>query len=308
MLTVVMVATLASAALWQQWRDVEVETAERNRVQAAWLLLGALDWSRVVLQEDSRANRSNPIDHLGEPWAVPLQEARLSTFLSAQKNISQVDSSMADVQDAFLSGEVIDMQSRLNLRNLYKGLNQEISAESLKPFTRLFDRLNLPASAAMQLANGLQQAARGTAQNAPLMPRTVRQLVWLGVDPQLIARIEPYVCLLPEATQININTASAEVLWASIPDLDWAKANQLVQLRSATPFKTLGAASQALELSIIIPSSTHSVTTRFFEARGRLRLGENVISERSVLQRDAMAVKTIWHERRDWGMPAAPAP
>ena len=66
--SLVLVATLASAALWQQWRDVEVESAERNRVQANWLLLGALDWSRVVLQEDSRANRSNPIDHLGEPW------------------------------------------------------------------------------------------------------------------------------------------------------------------------------------------------------------------------------------------------
>ena len=43
MLTVVLVATLASAALWQQWRDVEIETAERNRVQANWLLLGAQD-------------------------------------------------------------------------------------------------------------------------------------------------------------------------------------------------------------------------------------------------------------------------
>ena len=306
MLTVVMVATLASAALWQQWRDVEVETAERNRVQAAWLLLGALDWSRVVLQEDSRANRSNPIDHLGEPWAVPLQEARLSTFLSAQKNISQVDSSMADVQDAFLSGEVIDMQSRLNLRNLYKGLNQEISAESLKPFTRLFDRLNLPASAAVQLANGLQQAARGTAQNAPLMPRTVRQLVWLGVDPQLIARIEPYVCLLPEATQININTASAEVLYASDEELDWASANQLVQLRDSSPFKSVAAARTALGRPNALNNSAHSVTTSYFEAHGRLRLGDNVLSQRSLIQRNDMTVNTLWQEQADWGLPAIP--
>jgi general secretion pathway protein K len=33
MLTVALVATMAAAALWQQWRSVEVETAERARVQ-----------------------------------------------------------------------------------------------------------------------------------------------------------------------------------------------------------------------------------------------------------------------------------
>ena len=38
MLTVALVATFASAALWQQWRSVEVEAAERARVQSAWVL------------------------------------------------------------------------------------------------------------------------------------------------------------------------------------------------------------------------------------------------------------------------------
>ena len=37
MLIVVLVATLASSALWQQWRAVEVEAAERSRTQSAWV-------------------------------------------------------------------------------------------------------------------------------------------------------------------------------------------------------------------------------------------------------------------------------
>lgn len=304
MLTVVMVATLASAALWQQWRDVEVESAERNRVQAAWLLLSALDWSRVVLQEDSRANRSNPIDHLGEPWAVPLQEARLSTFLAAQKNTTQVGEPQSDMQDAFLSGEVIDLQSRLNLRNLFSGTDKTVKPEDLQPFVRLFDRLGLPGSAATQIASALQQAARGTAQNAPLMPRTVRQLSWLGIDPRIISRIDPYVTLLPERTQININTASAEVLYASDEGLDWASASQLVQLRDSTPFKSVAAARTALGRSNAFSGDVHTVTTSYFEARGRLRLGDNTLSQRSLIQRKDMTVTTLWQEQADWGMPA----
>src|SRR5256885_5596700 len=87
-------------------------------MQAAWILLGALDWSRVVLAEDART--SLQVDHLAEPWAVPLQEARLSTFLAAQNNVSQVDDGMADMQDAFLSGQrseehTSELQSPCNL-------------------------------------------------------------------------------------------------------------------------------------------------------------------------------------------------
>lgn len=308
MLTVVLVATLASAALWQQWRDVEIETAERNRVQANWLLLGAQDWSRVVLQEDSRANRSNPVDHLGEPWAVPLEEARLSTFLAAKNNISQVDDGLADVQDAFLSGEIVDLQSRLNLLNLMSGTNKSVTEENLQPFMRLFERLGLPSSTAMQIATALQQASHNNAQTAPLMPRTVEQLGWLGIDAVTIARIGPYVTLLPQRTPVNINTASAEVIWASTKDLDWARANQLVQLRNASPFKSLSAAAKAIGMSSNFESSTHSVTTEYFEARGRLRLGDNILSQRSLIERKDMNVNTLWQEHADWGMPADPRP
>lgn len=45
MLTVALVASLASAALWQQWRSIEVEAAERARSQSLWVLTGALDWA-----------------------------------------------------------------------------------------------------------------------------------------------------------------------------------------------------------------------------------------------------------------------
>src|ERR1700712_5478107 len=83
MLTVTLVATLAAGAMWQQWRGAEVEAAHRSRVQSSWILAGVLDWARLILREDFQAGN---IDHLAEPWAVPLQEARLSTFLAADPN------------------------------------------------------------------------------------------------------------------------------------------------------------------------------------------------------------------------------
>ena len=40
MITVALVATLAAGSLWRQWRGVEVERAERARVQSDWILTG----------------------------------------------------------------------------------------------------------------------------------------------------------------------------------------------------------------------------------------------------------------------------
>ena len=105
MLTVTLVATIAASAVWQQWRNLEVEGAERTRVQAAWLLLSGLDFSRQILRQDAR---NGGVDSLSEPWSVPLAEARLSTFLQATNNQSNVDDSSIDAAQAFLSGAIVD--------------------------------------------------------------------------------------------------------------------------------------------------------------------------------------------------------
>jgi general secretion pathway protein K len=121
MIIVTLVATMASAMVWRQYRAVQIEAAERARAQASWILQGSLDWARLILREDARADRDaqrrgeQAVDHLGEVWAVPLAEARLSTFLAADK------SNADDGPEAFLSGSLEDAQSRYNLRHLLSG-------------------------------------------------------------------------------------------------------------------------------------------------------------------------------------------
>lgn len=303
MLTVTLVATFAATALWQQWRSVEIETAERARAQAGWILLGALDWSRVVLREDAR---SGGPDHLAEPWAVPLQEARLSSFLAAEANVSQVDDASSETANAFLSGEVIDLQSRMNLRNLLQR-----NEDTDKAFNRLFDRLGLPPDSLQQIVIALRQAdsAGSNEQSmAPLMPRTLAQLGWLGIAPGVIARLEPHVTLLPVRTPVNLNTATPEVIWASIEGLDWSQANQFIQAREARPVRNTAEALTRLGLPADTQHSALAVSSSFFEIRGRLRLGQTLVSERSLVERQGMNVITLWRERGPWTSASLPLP
>ena len=295
MLVVTLVATLAAAALWQQWRSVEVEAAQRGRVQSSWILVGALDWGRLILREDAR---SGGADHLGEPWAVPLEEARLSTFFASTTSASE---KADDVQQSFISGQIIDLQSRLNVLNLVDGA--QISPPALRAFDKLFTLLGLDSAELGVLAQNLRAALDYSADNpqarqALLLPQRVEQLAWMGLSPRTVAALSPYITVLPVRTAVNLNTAPAEVLFASIDTLDMAGARQLVTARALAHFqKTEDVAKLLGDRPGQIVQGQHSVASRFFQVRGRLRLDQTTVQERSVVQRDGLDVKTLWRER-----------
>lgn len=305
MLTVALVATFAAASLWQQWRSIEVETAERARVQAGWILTGGLDWARLILREDQ-----NNFDHLGEPWAVPLEEARLSSFLAAERGTT-VDSG-AEVLDAFLSGQIIDLQSLLNVGNLIKpdGKLADGPGEGGESFARLFDLLGLPREHLDKLAENLRFASDKSVDNrsasmAPLRPQQLEQLVWLGIPAQTVAVLQPYVTILPtppggSPATVNLNTATAEVIYASIHSLSLAEAQLIVAERERAPFRNTADVNKLFPgVTSKVPPSVFQVgvASNFFEIRSRLRLDKLVVEERSIVERRGRDVKVLRRER-----------
>ena len=322
MLVVTLVATLASVALWQQWRHVEVESAERHRVQSGWLLNGALDWSRLILREDALASHASNTgiagspptsagsgaDHLAEPWALPLQEAKLSTFLAQDQQLREGD------PEVFLSGQVTDAQSRLNLSNWYEAADGQrmgqLNPSMQAALSRLFSVLGLPASelnvlsrewlAAAQAARtplgAANAVATGNTAGAALLPQQVPQLQWLGLSRDTVERLALHVTILPEVTPVNLNTASAEVIYASVPGLDLAAAQQFVQQRARAHFSNLTDASKALG-GKPLEARWHTVGSRFFQVWGRLRMEDRTQEETALILRDAGNVSFVWRQK-----------
>jgi general secretion pathway protein K len=281
MIIVTLVATLAASMVWQQWRAVQVESAERARVQAAWILSGALDWARLILREDQKSKRGSTVTALGEPWSTELKEARISTFLAVDKNNAD------DGPEAFLSGQITDAQAGYNLANL---LSQgKVDALELEALERLCQSVGIESGVALRIATGLAAAsAVGTSAQttaaAPLMPRSVDQLGWLGIDAASVKALSPFVVLLPAATPVNVNTASREVLAAVIKGLDLGTAERLIQVRQRQAFKDLPEFSA--QLTTPPPATTKlAVHSDYFEVRGRVRLVDRVLTERSLVRR-----------------------
>ena len=293
MVLLTVVATLASGMVWQQWKGVQVEASERARVQSGWILQGALDWARLILREDARSGRATS---LNEPWATPLAEARLSTFLAVdQENNAEAG------PEAFLAGSISDAQARYNLRNLL--VDGKVAPAQLALLQRLCASAGLAPDSAAQLANGWLAAhaaapaagSTATQSNAPLPPQQLADLAWLGLDALTIERLASVLVLLPVRTPVNLNTASREVLAGVINGLDLGGADRLVLARQRQPFRTLEEAATVLGPGVPLVAGEVDVKSAFFEVRGRLRLEHRVLTEQTLIERktglDVVAVQ-----------------
>ena len=228
--------------------------------------------------------RARPCSGRLDPFrrgATPLAEARLSTFLASDK------SNADGAPEAFLSGSISDVQARYNLMGLVA--QGKVDPLGLAALERLCLAVGLESGVAQRIANGLRDATAlpGSAEataTAPLLPQSVAQLAWFGLDDASVKALEPYVVLLDAATPVNVNTAPREVLVAAIKGLDLATAERLLQLRQRTPFSTLEKFKEQLP-GLDFTGAQLDTKSSYFEVRGRIRLGERVLVERSVVYR-----------------------
>lgn len=303
MVILTLVATLAAGMVWQFTRSLQVEAAGRARAQSAWILSGALDWARLIVGEDK-----GDVDYLGDVWAVPLAEGRLSTFLQAERGSNSVttgSSAEDDGPDAFLSGVITDATSRWNLLNVVKD-DGSLLKDQLQVLERLCAAAGAPSDLPVRLAEAFQAAYTGRA-GAALMPRSMRDLVWLGVEPAVATSLESFVTILPRQTKVNVNTASREVI-AAVANISSGQAQAIVEARQRTPFPDTGPLASLLPPAPPSPGpglppppaavSYFDVKSSFFEIRGRLRLDDHTLEEISMVERrDARRVRSFHHER-----------
>jgi general secretion pathway protein K len=106
------------------------------------------------------------------------------------------------------------------------------------------------------------------------------------------------VTVLPVRTTLNLNTASAEAMSASMESLSIANARQLVERRTRSFFKTVDDANAGLPSGGSRFNATqHGVGTQYFEVQGRLRLDRTWVEEHSLVQRNGITVTTLWRTR-----------
>jgi general secretion pathway protein K len=279
MLIVAAVAALVSGAMWQQNALIRQTENELQYAQARWLMRGAIDWAGVILREDAR---TSSVDHPGEPWAVPLADTRLN------ENDGR--------PPAYMAGGIQDEQGKFNLRNLVA--NAQIDSRELATLGRLVASLGLNEALAQRIAERVLAAVQAAAARQPALGLVeVDDLIAVdGMDPKALERLHPYLTVLPEATPVNANTASAEVLAAQFPDFSVMDARRLVSERERAFFKDLGDARSRLSNAGANSAAQAplAVATRYFAIEGDVTYGHARMRARALVKREGNRVELLW--------------
>lgn len=282
-LVVVAAATVAVSAM--MWREaIAVRKVENQAAlgEARWLARSAIEWARLVLLQDARTTN---VDHLGEIWAVPVVETRVTDDLATSQPVGSAtaDTSptpFADNDAAFVSGRMRDAQSRINLNGLVTG--DQVDEQRLATLTRLLAVLNLKKDLAKEFA-----AHMALPPMAPDFDAFAAELVRTGaIDAAVADRLRPFLVILPAPTPVNLNTAPAEVLAACFPDLPLDGARALVRSREQAWFNQVGDAAGRLPGVGGQGNPTNvSVSSGYFEVDGRVRVGRADLQVSALIER-----------------------
>ncbi|MFN5131169.1 MAG: general secretion pathway protein GspK [Burkholderiales bacterium] len=294
MLVVAIAASLAAQVFERQQLAVRTIENRMDASQIRWIERAASDWARLVLRLDAR---TTTIDHLGEPWAMAIQQTELDPTVYGGARAGTKDAK------AVLSGQIQDAQARFNLRNLLQTGDRTASdplpqtpkpsAPDLQALRKLLAAIGLDASLAELIAAYAVSPGFGRAADLLLVP---------GMDQPIYQRLERYMIVLPQRSSLNINTASPELLHAYLPGLDLASAQILVKRREERAFVDLAALKASLSLSEELAGDRFTVLSRFFFMEGVIGYGRVSSRARILYDRnpqsglDGEAVSVVWRE------------
>jgi general secretion pathway protein K len=247
------------------------------------------------------------LTRLDQAWAQPLVTARY------------------DGRDLPFEGRLEDEQGKFNLRNLVA--NERIDEEQLVNFQRLCQLIGVNGALSLRISQRVIasyprllnpeladkappksgfDSGRDTSPNAVRKPQLptrpmLRSLDDLrsveGMNDALLAKITPYLTILPANTWLNGNTASAPVLAAYVPGLSIERAQALLAERdSGQWFINRGDFVNRLRMpNLELATIKVGITSDWFRLRGKARSDQRRVSLDALLHRSEDRLpEVIW--------------
>ncbi|QVN17434.1 type II secretion system minor pseudopilin GspK [Burkholderia pyrrocinia] len=329
LLVVALSAILVSGMLWRQQVQIRRIENQRVIAQAQWVARGALDWTRMILRSEGDTApgitylggiwgvpiaKTKLSDFLGRIGA-PNDNGGEDTYISGSIEDAQAKFNLRNLVAAPAPGvlqlNVTQLQAfqRLLTTLGYDGafakrIALQVRAGLMHSATR-FQMPTLPGGGGTAPATAPvttdQQGGGGFTDDpgmsggdrgpAPLMMTSVDSLLDVdGVTPEMVARLRPFVTVLPTTTPVNMNTAPAEVIAALVPGMSVSSAQALVSRRETVFFRNVGDVQLALRgagaPNVTIDSSLVDVNSSYFIVHGRIQHERAEVDRTSLVYRD----------------------
>lgn len=294
LVTAILIVALASVLAASLLKRLNLDISRTQNImqneQAYLFALGAEIIASAMLIHDGDESKHDSLDELWAQQATPYP-----------------------VENAMISGSLVDLQGKFNLNNLSKSINGN-QAQDLKRFKRLLTHLKLNPDLANAIVDwldedmqssipdgaeddyyiGLEQPYR--AGNTLLSSPSELRLIKGFEEDKTYRALQDYICTLPIATAININTAREEVLKSLSEDVNDEHIGKLTERLSSNseesssePFEDIAdfetfmkqtTGKNDLKIENVV------VSTEYFLLSSMAELGRGHVNLYSIIHRD----------------------
>jgi general secretion pathway protein K len=218
---------------------------------------------------------SQDVDHLGEIWALPIENSRIEDYLKNQDLPEEL-------KNIKFSGSIQDAQALFNIANLWDANLSTINITGVQTYGNLLEQLGLNKNLA-------DQTAQYVVRNNYRLQYLDELLNVPGYSTDMLKKLSQFTIVLPEPTTVNLNTTAAEILSALWPTLSQADATQFTRLRLSMPLKSQNDINQLL--TKIQPNkatqalSSVGVKSDYWLAQTNLVIEQRNISTQTLIKR-----------------------
>jgi general secretion pathway protein K len=271
---------------------------QANELRAYYLGRSGINLGLALLAEDARmdAKADSPFDSLYDSWAMPFPTMPL--------------------EGGNVAVTVVDETRKLNI-NAMVDQNGTPNQPAIQRMERLFTILNVDVALLPGIVEWITPSvSTGGGVGAdyylglrpPYQPRfgpmpTIADLQLVkGINEAVFNRIRPFLTVMPE-TQVNVNTASGQVLAALEPELmeDQKTVEQILEARQSRPFtKVTDVVNDIPAVAAFGTRLTQVLTTRsqYFTINGMGTYADarKVIAATFLREQTGIGTLMNWHE------------
>ena len=337
LLVVTLSAILVAGVLWRQQVQIRRIENQRLMSQALWVSRGAVDWTRLILRSEADTTptvtylggiwavpiaKTKLSDFLGKADETDAAEGA-QTFLSGSIEDAQAKFNLRNLIGVPAPGmlqidqtETAAFARLLALLGLDGGLAKTVAVRMRASLMQSATRFQTPlgnrfgsAAQAAQPGNaaggntsdngGLEEGSSISIENEPLQFTSVDSLLNVpGFTPEMVARLRPFVTVLPTQTPVNMNTAPAEVIAAVVPGMSLSSAQAIVSRRQSAFFRNTSDVQLALQGTGALPPGVDitqipmDVTTSYFLVHGRVQYERAEVDRTTLIYRDPLTHTT----------------
>jgi general secretion pathway protein K len=251
LVVVALLTTLLTDLAFSTLVDMRLTETFRDSTRAYYLAKGGINAGRMILQVDE-----NNYDSLNEPWSkgvinypvaagsVTVQIEDLDGKLAINGMVSGNNPQVIMIDRFYRFLVALELEDQADPAELTAALIDWLDAGD-QPYTAIHtDGLNIPVGGAEELYYRSLPQPYGC-KNGPL--ETLQELSMIkGFTPEIVKRISPYLTV-NETVQVNINTASAEVLMSLDLLIDIDIAQKIIDYRETEPIINITQLEDVLE-------------------------------------------------------------